>query len=96
MKTDKIIKAEITKLKKMKPNVRHYDAFGGNNWDVIDAQLTALERRYDRDEAYDNFPTEYDDQEPRELNGALEAIDWMTDEAGSETPSDGWSTLVVK
>lgn len=96
MKTDDAINKEILNLKKMKPTVRRFTDFGDDNWLVIDAQIAALERGYDHDEAYDAFPTESDDEDPIELNGALEAIDWMNEEKDSETPSDGWSSLVIK
>lgn len=96
MKTHAAIDEEILKLKKMKPTVRHFDAFGSDHWLVIDAQVVALERRYDHDEAYVEFPTESEDEDPIELNGALDAIDWMRDEDGSEVPSSEWLSLVIK
>jgi hypothetical protein len=53
MRTDKEIKAEIEKLKAIKPKVRRYTVFGDNHWAAIDAQIEVLANRIDQDGADD-------------------------------------------
>lgn len=41
-KTAKQISAEVSALTTIKPNVRHFSAFGDNHWEAIEAQIIVL------------------------------------------------------
>lgn len=86
-KTDEEIDAEIATLREMKPRVRHFTAFGDDNWKAIELQIFVLEERMDTDQAGD----EYDDAD--EYSHATEAIQWMEGEIET-APSEGWKELV--
>ena len=86
-KTDEEIDAEIATLREMKPRVRHFTAFGDDNWAAVELQIFVLEERMDEDQAGD----EYEDAD--EYSHATEAIQWMNGET-ENAPSVGWKELV--
>jgi len=89
-KTDKQVKAEIEKLREMKPFVRQFTAFGDNNHDRIDCEIKALEDDMDDDATYDEWPDDEADADSR--SSAQFAIAWRDgDEA--ESPSENWAIL---
>lgn len=94
MKTNEQINAEMAALTAMKPTVRHHSAFGDDNHEAIEAQLSVLRERMDTDEIYDAWGDEDTDEFAQNvLDEALAARDWMIgDEAA---PSEGWAALVV-
>jgi hypothetical protein len=92
-KTPDEVKAEIAKLREMKPTVRHHTAFGGDNWAAIDAQIKVLEEGMDADKIWDEWPD--DERDMHERDSALEALAWKDgEETEDETPSAGWQSLV--
>ena len=86
-KTEAQIDAEIALLRKMKPTVRHYSAFGDDHHAHIDIQIEVLEERMDDDEIGDR----YDD--PDDNSVAYEAVKWMKGEADEEL-GESWKSLV--
>lgn len=93
MKSQKDIQDEIGKLKALKPRIPRRTFFGDDNHTVIDAEIVTLERLYTREEVYDEFSAD-DEEEPRELDAALGTANWIMEEDGSEAPSVGWEGLV--
>jgi hypothetical protein len=92
-KTPDEIKAEVAKLREMKPRVRHRTSFGDDNWAAIDAQIKVLEEGMDEDEIYDEWPE--GERDMHERDSALEALAWKNgEETEDETPSAGWQSLV--
>jgi len=83
------VKAEIEKLKEMKPKIRRYTAFGEDNRAAIEAQIRVLERGWDFKEIYDR----YDDNE-HELDAAMDARDWLIGESDEKSLSENWQGLV--
>ncbi len=51
------IAAEITELKRLKDLIPPTTLFGESNLDAITAEITALERGWDEDDAEDEYPT---------------------------------------
>ena len=92
--TDKLVNAEIAKLKKMKPKIRRYTAFGDDNWEKVDAEIRVLEKRMDQDDVDEHWDGEND--RDRELHSsACDAVEWL--EGGSvASPSSEWESLVEK
>lgn len=82
------IQAEVAKLKEMRPNVRHYTAFGDNNHAAIWAQINVMEEDLDEDDVY-SF---YDDNE-HVLGAALAAWEWLCG-TENDAPSIGWAPLI--
>ena len=91
-KTPAQVKAEIKKLKEMKPKVRSSSSFGDDHHAAIDAQIEVLEKGLDNDGVYDH----YEHGPHNILDAALEAMGWM--DGGSygegERPSKNWASLV--
>ena len=86
------IKAEISKLKEIKPKVQRFSGFGGDNHAAIDAQIHVLTHNTDEDEIYDLFSGSGEDQ----TNIRCEAIatrEWM-DGLTDDRPSADWVHLV--
>lgn len=93
-KTVAEVKAEIEKLREMKPTVRQFSMFGDDHHKSIDAQIKVLERGFDEDDVYDRY-----DDRTNSQDSALEAAWWRSgDENYVEDgpPSDQWKGLVVK
>ena len=90
--TAKQIKKEADKLAKMKPQVRRTTAFGDDNHEAIDAQIRVLDEDMNEDEIYG----EWEGDENRLRDNALEARRWMDGESEDGTPSYGWKDLVTK
>lgn len=93
MRTPKEVKAEIAKLKKMKPTVRRTSMFGDNHHDAIEAQIEVLTDNLDTDAIW----ALQDDGDWTEgvREQAERARDWMD---GDEpmAPSEEWKELVIK
>ena len=98
MKTTSQIEAEIAALKAMQPNVRRFSAFGDDHHGAIDAQIGTLTDRLNANAVHDAFGEDAmgDDFSQNELDAALEASDWMFDEAADDQPpSADWQSLVT-
>lgn len=89
-KTEKEVKAEVAKLKEMKPFVRQFTAFGDSNHDKMDCEIQALEEDMDEDQTYDEWPEDEADMEKR--SAAQYAINWREGDE-EESPSEGWKML---
>lgn len=89
MRSQAEIKAEIEKLKSMKPNVRRISGFGDNHHDAIDAQIRVLSGEVSCDE----FDDEFEDTRDNVRDSAQQALDWM-DGSINEVPSDEWESLL--
>lgn len=89
--TELEIKAEIDKLKKIKPSVRLASKFGDNHHDAIDAQIIVLEDSLDDGEIYDL----YENGPENVLNAALDAMHWVEGD-DDVPPSKNWESLVKK
>lgn len=96
--TEKQIKAEIEKLKKMKPNVRPYSMFGDDHHRAIEAEIVVLEERLtEPDDVRDRF--EFAPENVRDhaeiaaqwLQGEYEGFDEK-----DKCPSDSWKSLLIK
>lgn len=86
-KTDVEIQTEVVALEALKPKVRKFSAFGGDNHAAIQAQIEVLQSSMTAD-AIDRKWGDEDDLR----NAAEHAADWANgDEADS--PSDGWQVL---
>jgi len=100
MKTAQEIHAEVDALRKMKPDVRHFTAFGDDNWAAIDRQIEALVGEWTDDNAYDAL--DEGDISEHEFQAASEAIAWVNgdydeyEEDGEiiDRPSLSWKSLV--
>jgi hypothetical protein len=90
-KTSEEVKAEVAKLREMKPNIRHRTSFGDDNWAAIDAQIKVLEEGMDEDEIWDEWPE--DEEDMHERDSAREALAWNNGDKDSEAPSDTWRSL---
>jgi hypothetical protein len=94
--TSEAIQAEIAKLKEMKPKVLQYTVFDDDNHEAIEAQIEALEGRWDEDDCYDAYGGDGEDDEiddDRLLGMTLDAVHWMEDNE-KEAPSKDWASLV--
>ena len=96
--TQEQINAEIAELKRIRPLIPQYTAFGDNNWDKVDAQIEVLENALsDIDIDNRTQADEDDDDESKwslEVAGnAREACDWMFGDS-DEKPSENWASLV--
>lgn len=93
--TELEIKAEVDKLKKMKPSVRLCSKFGDNHHDAIDAQISvledSLEDSLDDGEIYDR----YEEGPENVLDSALGAMHWAEGD-DDVPPSKNWESLVKK
>lgn len=90
--TPKQVKAEVAKLRKMKPKVLSRSQFGDDHHEAIDAQIEVLEEGLENGEIYDRF-----EEGPENiLTAALDAMGWM--DGGSygdgDKPSEDWKDLV--
>lgn len=88
MRTQEEIQIEIGKLTELKPKIRHFNFFGDNNRNAVQAQIDVLVDRMDEDDIYDMEGH----WSQNEIDSALEARRWL-DEEGDETPSDDWKDL---
>lgn len=94
--TEDEVKAEINRLREMKPSVRGADMFGGDNRAKIAATVTALEENMSEDEIYDRWGDPDDPEVNIDLiNCARDALEWKNGE-DEELPSKGWEPLVQK
>jgi hypothetical protein len=87
-KTEKEIQAEIALLKDIKPFVRHFSGFGGDNHKLLEIQIRVLEEDFD-----DNDVNHiYEDVDENSI--AYETVQWRdgTDE-DIESPIEGWKLL---
>ena len=95
------INAEIAKLVKMKPTIRHMSMFGDNHHDAIDAQIKVLQKRWEPDEASDEYSDEHEYPE-NVCTAAYDAAKWLAGQwdtaefDGATCPSETWKNLVVK
>jgi len=86
-KTSKQIKALVKKLKALRPKIRPYSMFGGDNIAQLDAMVDVLENELDNDEIFDKY--DRDEFAEETLEAALEAKQWM-DGDSDEDLADGW------
>ena len=95
------VKAEIARLIKMKPTVRRASIFGDDHHAAIDAQIQVLDKRWDPDEAADEYSDEHDYPE-NVCTAAYDAAKWLAGQwstvefDGAKYPSETWKSLVVK
>ncbi len=100
------IKAEIKKLKAMKPFIPVKSYFGDNNHDSLDAEAATLEEDLSKDQIMERYLPDEDkdpDADDDHENGrtfdiessAREARNWMDGERDSEPPSEGWKALAT-
>ena len=80
--TEQQMDQEIAKLKQMKPDVRRFDAFGGDNWKKIEAQIEVLQHELDEEEIYHHRGWDDDVQ-----SSAMDARQWL-DGNEPESPSE--------
>lgn len=88
--TGKDIKAEIAKLKDLKPKVRHFTAFDEDNRAAIGVQIDCLEESWDEDDLRQRHQDE--DINDFEADNARDVLNWLEGEA--EAPSKDWADLV--
>jgi len=89
--TPEEIKAEIAKLRGMKPRIWRYTIWGDNNWKAIEAQIEVLENEMDDDDIQARWP-DYEDMYYQDA--ALEALRWMDDGEDAEVPSASWKPVL--
>lgn len=88
-KTSEEIKAEVAKLREMKPWIPHHTMFGNDNYEKIEAQILALETMDDEADAEIEWP---DEDQYEVLSDAQYAIRWK-DGGESEPPSQNWASI---
>lgn len=96
-KTQKEIDSEISSLRKIKPNVKQFSAFGDNHYS-IEAQITTLEEDLSEDDIYDRNEGAAEDEQfasDNEKDNAIYAIQWRNGDE-EEAPSKCWESLLVK
>ncbi len=89
-KTAEEIAAEIAALRAVQPRVPRHSHFGDNNHAAIEAQITVLLGRLNRDQVRARFPEDGADK----LFMALIASDWMHGELvgpDNTPPSKDWA-----
>jgi hypothetical protein len=94
-KTDEEISAEIEQLRALKPKVPKLSYFGDDNHAAIDAQITVLTERLDRDQVKARFPEDGCDK----LFMALIASDWWRGHLVGEDdtpPSQDWPVALMQ
>jgi hypothetical protein len=95
------IKAEIAALVNMKPFVRRMSMFGDDHHAAIDAQIKVLQKRWEPDEASDEYSDEHEYPE-NVCTAAYDAAKWLagqwetSDFDGATCPSESWKSLVTK
>lgn len=101
MKTAQEINDEIKALEAVKESVRHYTAFGDDNWSAIETQIDALRNEWTDNDAYDAL--DEGDINEHEFQAASEAIAWAEgaydeyEDDGEiiDRPSLSWKSLVL-
>lgn len=99
MRTPKQIKAEMDKLKTMKPKVLRRSMFGADHHAAIDAQVEVLTKTLHPDAVYEEFPNREttgveEDYPSNVFEAALEAAEWLHEKEKQLAPSVGWKELV--
>lgn len=95
MKTQEAIKAEVAKLRELKPQVRQRTYFGDDNWNAIDAEIKVLEEGMHEDKIWDEWPDTERGPDLFLRDAAIGACNWMNDDPDTEAPSVGWQALIV-
>ena len=97
-KSEAEIKAEIGRLKDVKPGVPEHSMFGDSNHDKIEATIAVLKEDLDNDQIFDRFEKLDEEgvaeENQVELDAALDAMYWRDGGGGDgEPPSKGWEDL---
>ena len=99
MRAPKEIKAEIAALKKLKPKIRQYSAFGGDNHACVDAQIEVLESDMNADDIYnradEGIAAEEELWNDNVRDSAEVALKWKLGES-FVAPSVDWEPLIRK
>jgi hypothetical protein len=99
-RTPEEIKAEIKKLKAMKPGVRHFGTFGNDNWKSLNRDVEVLEKEMTEQEVYRRQKGDDEDDTDGwtcdETANAIEVVRWMNGEKGVDSPSKNWKPLWTK
>jgi hypothetical protein len=83
-----MIQDQLTKLKEMKPKVRHFSMFGDDNQAAIEAQIQVIEKDMTEDDIYDEYESYYD------IHSALEARQWLDGDSEYVTLTENWEGLI--
>jgi hypothetical protein len=86
------IEAEIRALDDCKKYIPHFNKFGENNFEAIDAGVSALADRLTVDMAYECAG----DEPSPEGQGKIDAALWMAGESTDGSPSSGWDQYKPK
>lgn len=89
MKSQKEIDEQVAKLKEIRPKVRPYSTFGGDNLAKLDAQIKVLEKDMDSDDIWNEWPQDEADMEIR--MSADEARNWLDGE--SDDLAEDWPLI---
>lgn len=89
------VKAEIKKLKEMKPNVRRLSGFGDDHHAAIDVQVDVLEGNLSDDYIYGQWGEGAAEEERSEnlLSSACDARRWLDGDGDGVPPSADWKCL---
>jgi len=94
MRTDQEIDKQITLLKQALDTVPERSFFGGNNHEMINGQIDALEERMTTDVVYEEYgdpdDTDNEDFDENLFYGVLAAVTWLEGHS-NEAPGDGWT-----
>lgn len=82
------VEQEIEKLRKMRPNVRRWTAFGDDNHRAIQVQIEVLESDLDEDDIWGKWG-----RSEHLYPNAQHAREWLDGEA-DWSPSEDWKDLV--
>lgn len=93
--TKKAIAEEIAWLKENKKHIRHFTAFGDDNWRLVDAQIRVLEDGLEEGDIY-GMQTEEEGSEwdHTVVSAAMDAHRWAEGEPKTAAPRMDWFSLM--
>jgi len=93
--TKKAIADEVKWLKENQHHIRRYNAFGSDNWRLIDAQIKVLEDGLEEGDIYDMQTEEEGSEWDSEVvSAAMDAHRWAEGEARTAAPRMDWFSLM--
>lgn len=93
MRSKDKIKAEVAKLREIKPKVIRKSRFGYDNWKALEAQVVVLGESLNEKQIWSIWPSNKPDG--YELLSALEALEWMNGESEIDSLAQGWKSLLT-
>jgi len=87
---------EVKLLRALRTQITQYNAFGGDRWAAIDAQIVIISPPEEPEDELDESAIEDEfGEEENIMEAAHEAMRWLEGEEGEDgPPSKGWAELV--